>query len=297
MRRIRVDGHFDAWRDQARLLLAERVPPEALCWQSREDADDIFAGLASSVAQTSPAAGIRLPRAVLARLQEAARYRAEDRWAFLYRVLWRYLEGDHSVLLPGDVDGSRLEQRIRNVRREAHQMQAFVRFERRAWPDGSEQYVAWYEPRHDVLDLLGEHMSARLGRTSWLIATPDAGLRGVGGAWDYRAPCPEPWRALAQDKSLPEPSGDLWLAYYASTFNPARVNEKLLASHLPRQLWRHLPEGVLIGGLIRQARLGGQRDGQSAAVGARPGRTIPAAPPGKGSSGSAGRCRCPRLPG
>jgi DNA polymerase len=45
-----------------------------------------------------------------------------------------------------------------------------------------------------------------------------------------------------------------WRDYYASIFNPARLNPKVMAGHMPRRYWRNLPEASLIPGLIEQAK-------------------------------------------
>jgi len=44
-----------------------------------------------------------------------------------------------------------------------------------------------------------------------------------------------------------------WERYYASTFNPARLNERLLNAHMPRRFWRDLPETRIIAALIESA--------------------------------------------
>jgi uracil-DNA glycosylase len=56
---------FDAWRDAARGLAAEAVPPEDVVWQVGDVAQDLFAGKA--VAREAPAAspGFSVPRAFL----------------------------------------------------------------------------------------------------------------------------------------------------------------------------------------------------------------------------------------
>ena len=35
----------------------------------------------------------------------------------------------------------------------------------------------------------------------------------------------------------------LWLTYYRSIFNPARLNADLMHSHIPSRFWKNLPEG------------------------------------------------------
>ena len=41
---------------------------------------------------------------------------------------------------------------------------------------GPPRFVAWYEPRHDVLPQVAQHFVSRMGKVSWMIATPDASV-------------------------------------------------------------------------------------------------------------------------
>jgi DNA polymerase len=116
------------------------------------------------------------------------------------------------------------------------------------------------------------HFAERLGRTTWLIATPDDGVYWDGQHMHYQRPCPPQWQRLAQ---TPDDDGQaLWLAYYGSTFNPARLNRSALETSLPVRFWKNLPEGPLIPQLMSQARAGAQRDGQAEAVAGRGGKRI-----------------------
>ena len=64
-------------------------------------------------------------------LQTASCYRDHDRWAFLYRVIWRWQQGEHDVQSPADPDGQRLHAMVKAVRREVHDMHAYIRFRER----------------------------------------------------------------------------------------------------------------------------------------------------------------------
>ena len=44
-----------------------------------------------------------------------------------------------------------------------------------------------------------------------------------------------------------------WAGYYASTFNPARLNTGLMRQHMPKKYWRNMPEAGLIPELVRNA--------------------------------------------
>ncbi len=284
MRAVRFSGRFADWRELGRRLLAAGIAPETLTWQAEDQGDDLFGGDAEGLAEGptpglereepggSVAAPPRVPRDLPPLLEQAARFRAEDRWALLYRILWRVCGGDRAAMLAGDPDGGELHRRIKAVRREAHHMHAFLRFRERPEALGAPRFVAWHETVHDVLDLGAEHFAERMGRHTWLVATPEGVARFDGRHLAYQRPCPPDARAFAQG---PRDEGErLWRAYYASTFNPARLNRKVMLGHMPARFWKHLPEGPLIPDLMSRARAGQQRLAQAAAVGEQPGRPV-----------------------
>lgn len=278
MWRISVGGGFEQWRREARALLLAGVPPEQVSWDEAGEQADLFAQVAEPVPVSAAGVAVRISARVQALLESAARYRTEDRWALLYRVLWRTAGGDMAAVLAGDIDGSRLMQRVRAVHHEIHHLHAFLRFAPNPQTQGP-RHLAWFEPAHDVLDLVGEHFSQRMGRDSWMIATPGPGLSFDGETFDYRESCPESWRSQAR-LAANDPTA-LWQRYYSSIFNPARVNPEAMRGHMPLRFWRHLPEGALVPELITQARLGGRRHGQREALARQRGKTIgaPAAHP------------------
>ncbi|WP_339408934.1 MULTISPECIES: TIGR03915 family putative DNA repair protein [unclassified Pseudomonas] len=266
------DGSFAGWREVARSLLQQGVPPHQVNWLGDGDSGGLFDQTPISLgrAVTSPAP--RIPKQLLELLQSASYFRVEDRWSLLYRILWRVAQGDRAAMLAGDIDGSQLHKRLKAVRREAHHLHAFLRFHPRPESAEGPQLVAWHEPVHDILASACGHFAERLGRSTWLIATPDDGVYWDGQRLHYQRPCPSEWQRLAQ---APEDEGEaLWLAYYGSTFNPARLNRSALETSMPVRFWKNLPEGPLIPQLMSQARAGAQRDGQAEAVARQGGKRI-----------------------
>ncbi|WP_273825666.1 TIGR03915 family putative DNA repair protein [Pseudomonas asplenii] len=267
------DDDFATWRDQARVLLGHGIDPVDVTW-SQGPMADLLAG--STPLPTGPGVFCaRVPAALLAHLEQAARYRGEQRWNLLYEVLWRVAHGDRTAMLAGDRLGSELQRRIRQVGREAHHLHAFVRFV--PLPEALAErlqldLVAFHEPAHDILASASGHFAERLGRQRWLIATPRDGIRFDGETLDYRRHCPEQWRQWARHAD--DPGAELWLTYYRHIFNPARVNPDAMRQHMPGRFWRHLPEGPLIPRLVGQARQGKQRDGQAQEVGLQEGKRI-----------------------
>ncbi|GLK90332.1 TIGR03915 family putative DNA repair protein [Pseudomonas turukhanskensis] len=264
---------FATWREQARTLLSHNIDPCDVVW-AQGLMHDLLA-LPTPLPTGRGSFRARIPAALLGQLEQAGRYRGDQRWSLLYEVLWRVAHGDRTAMLAGDRLGSELQRRIKQVSREAHHLHAFVRFVPLP-PQLAEHLqldlVAFHEPAHDILHSASEHFAERLGRQRWLIATPEDGIRYDGNALDYRKQCPEQWQQWAQQAD--DPDGELWPTYYRHTFNPARVNPGALAQHMPGRFWRHLPEGALIGQLVGQAQRGKQRDGQAAEVASQGGKRI-----------------------
>ncbi|ANC03492.1 TIGR03915 family putative DNA repair protein [Pseudomonas putida] len=267
------DDLFGTWRDQARALLGHGIDPAEVTW-GQGPMDDLLA-IPTPLPQGPGPFRARVPAALLAQLEQAARYRGEQRWNLLYEVLWRVAHGDRTAMLAGDRLGSELQRRIKQVSREAHHLHAFVRFV--PLPEAVAErlqldLVAYHEPAHDILESASGHFADRLGRQRWLIATPTDGIRFDGSELDYRRQCPREWVDWARHAE--DPGAELWRTYYRSTFNPARLNPDALRLHMPGRFWRHLPEGMLIPQLEGLARQGKQRDGQALEVGLQRGKRV-----------------------
>lgn len=263
------EDDFERWREQARQLLAAATAPHAVVWEDQAHRQ-LFAAepRASYAGQMRP---VRVPKALLSELKRAALYRTPGRWNLLYRILWRVVNGERQAMLAGDSDGSELQRRIKAVSREAHHLHAFLRFH--PLPDDQDlDYVAWHEPAHDILASASLHFADRLGRQRWLIATPRDAVWYDGQQLDYRQPCPPEWQLRA--RAVRGKDDALWETYYASIFNPARLNRKVMQGHMPLRFWAGLTEGKLIPLLLSQARAGAQKDGQAAGVTGKAGKVI-----------------------
>lgn len=287
---VLVDGGYMAWREQALRALAAGWPPEQLSWTEpgRESgglsgqigldyADIDSASLVTSCLQEPQLCeaglkpSIRISKVLSDLLQDAALCRIPERWALLYRVLWRWHRGDRSVESVADEDGARLYEMAKAVRKEKHDMMAYVRF-RRSEEGSSPEYWAWFEPEHDVLEWIAEHFSRRMGGTSWCIATPQQVAFWDGQTLQY-LDAPENRDALRAGPSEDQVEA-LWLRYYQSIFNPARLNETALQQSMPVRFWKGLPEASLIPSMISEARNGARRVGQFSAVAQMPGKLV-----------------------
>jgi DNA polymerase len=233
---------FAAWREAARELLVHDVAPELVTWGAPHAGADLFTGAPPTAEPphnldltpldltpldaTPPAPAHpppHVPRSLMDMLQAAACCRVPDRWAFLYRVIWRWQQGQHEVQSPADEDGARLHAMVKAVHREEHDMHAYIRFRERPAEAGPPRFVAWYEPRHDVLPQVAEHFVSRMGKVSWMIATPEASVLWDGQTLHNTGPL------VTHSDDLERNGNDggeaRWLTYYRSVFNPARLNQ------------------------------------------------------------------------
>ncbi len=165
----------------------------------------------------------------------------------MYRVLWRVAHSAGRLLDDAaDDDVMRLTRMARAVDRACHKMTAFVRFRAIETADAV-RYVAWFEPEHDVLARTAPFFVRRFATMDWTIATP-AGT----ACWDGHA-----LAFLPADPAIKRPSADaaedLWRTYYASIFNPARLNVAMMRKEMPMHYWKNLPEAACIPALVAAA--------------------------------------------
>ncbi|MDT0630320.1 TIGR03915 family putative DNA repair protein [Rubrivirga sp. S365] len=134
------------------------------------------------------------------------------------------------------------------VGREAHRMEAFVRFER-VEVEGAERFVAHARPEYHVLPLLTAHFAGRYPTLAWRIVDVRRGLALVHTPEPDRAPAAPPTRivpasALPEGGAAPEEESyqAMWKAYFRAVTIPERRNLKLHLRHVPRRYWPYLTE-------------------------------------------------------
>ena len=151
------------------------------------------------------------------------------------RLLWRIAHGERSVLSnPADADVLRAMTMAQAVRRDTHKMKAFVRF--REVPGQPDAFIAWFEPQHHIVDRVAPFFARCFTGMRWAILTPSRSV-----AWDGQALAFGPG-ARREDAPAEDARESLWQTYYASIFNPARLNTRMMMQEMPAKYWRHLPE-------------------------------------------------------
>jgi DNA polymerase len=236
---------FDAWRASARGLLGASVAPEEAEWRVAGDTPGLFAGGAPPAPQAGST--FHVPRAFMALAEIAIRHADPERFALLYRTLWRVTHGEHGLMeVATDPDIVRLEALAKAVRRDAHKMHAFLRF-RHVETERGVRHVAWFEPDHHIEEAEAGFFVRRFAGLSWTIVTPKRTVVWEGGELSFG---PGGRRADVPPDDAVEP---LWRAYYAAIFNPARLKPGAMRAEMPRKYWRNLPETAEIPRMMAEA--------------------------------------------
>ena len=235
-----------------------------------------------------------IPSAFLDSAKVVAVHRDPARWNLLYRILHRLQADRNLLNLETDDDVALFQRLEGQVRRDLHKMHAFVRFRKMLLPNDPsdrpvvvdevpthhlhletptpfgpvvselescpppvptpdadcEHFIAWYQPDHRILPLAAPFFAERFAPMRWTILTPD-----LSCSWDPIA------KQLAFAPGLPRehaPAEDeletLWRAYYASIYNPARLNPQAMRSEMPVRYWKDLPELAALPALITQSK-------------------------------------------
>ncbi|MBE7185622.1 MAG: UdgX family uracil-DNA binding protein [Methylobacterium mesophilicum] len=233
---------FAGWRDAARRLVLNDVPPEDIAWEVREGAGLKGAGLPG----VPEGAELRVPREAVSRLETAFCHSDPNRFGFLYRVLWRLRAEPELLKIASDADVRRFEGMEKAIRRDIHKMRAFVRF-RKLGEGEDERFIAWFEPDHFIVERNAPFFVRRFTGMRWSILTPYVSI-----AWDGASLLVGPG-ATKRDLPPEDGSEELWQTYFRSIFNPARLKVKAMQAEMPKKYWRNLPEAALIPGMIAGA--------------------------------------------
>jgi DNA polymerase len=236
-----------------RWLLAEDLVPESVRWTIAAATPPGLFDLPPLAARDLPGAPpLPLPRAFVEAAREVFLHAAPDRLALLHRLAVRIARDPRHWDDTLHADRLRFDRCRQEVRREIHKMHAFVRFRPiAAEPDdggaAATRHVAWFEPAHHVLEAAAPFFARRFANLRWAILTPRASM-----AWDGRALVEGPG-ASGADRPPPDAGEALWLAYYRSIFNPARVKVAMMKKEMPVRFWPQLPEAALIAPLLAEA--------------------------------------------
>ena len=274
---------FDLWRAEARRLIAQTIPPEAAASHEAGGSVDLFAAAPSALTH-SPRA-VRASRAFLDLARSVILHADPARLGLLYRVLWRLQDQSRLLEDAADRDVVALKRLAGQVRRDIHKMRAFVRFRAVTDDDGAPHYIAWFEPDHRIERANAAFFIDRFASQRWSILTPRLSLHWNGTALLEGPP------ATREQAPAEDTVEALWLGYYRSIFNPARLKVGMMVKEMPRRYWKNLPEARQIPELIAGAH---KRESAMVAAGTDP-FSVEAVPASLGAV-AAGIAQCRRCP-
>ncbi|MFT6861537.1 MAG: putative DNA metabolism protein [Akkermansiaceae bacterium] len=249
MHTLTIESGFPEWREKARALLQAKVEPREVIWEEPGQS-----GLFAPEEHPLPSArgsAPTVPRDFLSLAETIAHHRSPERWALLYETLWRLTWGRESKLLKiaSDTTIARLQRMRKEIGRDVHKMHAFVRFKKTGEdPEtGREQFMAWFEPDHQIMPLTAKFFQKRFTGMDWAIFTPTG-----SASWDGKTLRQGP--GVTKVEVPEEELDELWRGYYRSIFNPARLKVKAMQAEMPKKYWKSLPESALIESLISESR-------------------------------------------
>jgi len=259
-RTVRLAGPDDVAGALAALagLLADGTPPEAVAWQdgrptqvglfeAMEPAPPAWGSATANALQPDQPALSHLPNNALPLLRSVLLHDSPERLPLAHRLLQRLQAQPaawHDQLHP---ERLQLERMAREVRREVHKMHAFVRFRPVLGGDGLTRHVAWFEPAHAIVRAAAPFFQQRFAAMHWAILTPRGSVQWDRQALQFGPP------AQREDAPPADAGEALWLAYYRSIFNPARLKPAMMRREMPVRFWRNLPEAAAIAPLLREA--------------------------------------------
>jgi uracil-DNA glycosylase len=239
MHHITLDSEtdFDGWRKAARALALSNVKPFDVTWRVAGDAPELLEPTAPPL--EPPPGTFNVPAKFVELAEAAILHRNPERFALLYRLLWR-LRTHHDLFdIATDPDVAEVTAMAKAVRRDEHRMHAFVRF-REVGREQKSHFVAWFEPEHHIVELAAPFFARRFADMPWSILTPD-----VCAHWDGHAVSITPGVAKREAPTADQLE-ETWRCYYASIFNPARLKVQVMSKEMPRKYWRNLPEASMI---------------------------------------------------
>jgi len=179
------------WRAATRALVLSGAAPETVRWQVGGEGDAL---------PQAPEGAFALSRALVALCAQAIQARDADRFALLYRLVWRAHAGERLLDLAADPDVAAARALALAVRAEAHRMRTHLRFlpvevlpvEVPVPKPGGIWHLGWYAPAHFVLEANARLLARRFAKLRWSIQTPELGAHWDGDRLSFSPGLPPP---------------------------------------------------------------------------------------------------------
>jgi len=188
------------FHSEATRLLASGVPPDSIEWSAApaqavalEELEEKRAAIRHRAARAI------IPQSFVRMSELVVLHRDPQRFALLYRALWRLVHEPHLRKAFGDPDLAHLRQMAQAVRRDLHKMKTRLAF-RTVSVRGEPVPVAWYEPAHYASEAVAAWRARSDPARQWILLTPDRSLRW-DGARLLGAPAVAPARPPGGERS------------------------------------------------------------------------------------------------
>jgi DNA polymerase len=208
---------FDGWRRAARALALNDVKPTDVTWNVAGNAPELFAPTMGPL--DLPGGTFSISARFVELAQTAILHHNPERFALLYRLLWRLRQHHDLLEIATDADVAEIAAMAKAVRRDEHKMHTFVRF-REIGREHKAHFVAWFEPEHRIVELAAPFFARRFADMPWSILTPD-----LCAHWDGHAVSLTPGVAKSEAPTS-DRLEETWRRHYASIINPARLTSR-----------------------------------------------------------------------
>jgi uracil-DNA glycosylase len=231
---------FDGWRKAARALALQHVAPADVTWSLQ---GHLPPGLSEPSVPPPPETSestFNVPANFIDLARVAILHRDDERFALLYRLLWR-LKADHELLgMMTDPDVALANAMANAVHRDTQRMRDVVRF-REIGREQKAHYAAWFEPEHHIVEFAAPFFARRFADMPWSILTPK-----ICAHWDGHAISFTP--GISQtEMSAPSRLEETWRRH----FWPDRP--KALQEQIPQRQRRNLQEASILEPLLADA--------------------------------------------
>ena len=211
MRRIVLESETDwhGWRNATRALVLAGAAPSDVQWTVRGHPDDAAPELPAG------AGSFNVSRVLISVAALAFQAREPERFALLYRLVWRANAGEKLLENTDDAELRRAQRLAYAVRAEAHKMRTNIRF----LPVEEDRYLGWYVPAHYVLEANAQLIARRFPHVTFSILTPDGSAHWQDGALRFGAG----HASVADDAALEQ----WWVAHHAELLRDSRIGTSI----------------------------------------------------------------------
>ena len=195
-----------AWRDAAKRLLGAGIPPHDVLW---DFAGKITPLLDGAPTLPAPKRRVQAPHRFLTLAQSVIWHQSDDRFARLYRLLWRLRSAPNLMNDASDTDVLALQSLETEVLRAQSRMQKSVRFRDLRQGGARHSFAAWHAPAHHIVEPCAPYFAQRLAHLDWMIATPDVTAQFIDGNLSFHPGQPKPGWARSTTR-MDQYLGDLF---------------------------------------------------------------------------------------